>query len=453
MVSGVVTPPCHNLFINVVMRSNLAFFLPVALMVMSFVSGCSGRQTQSAATDTDPEFVTVKDGQFYIGDSVYRFVGTNMWYAPILASQGTGGDRARLAAELDTLEALGITNLRILVGADGPEGRVAHISPVLQTAPGVYDPQLLEGLDYLLQELERRDMKAVLYLTNSWEWSGGFSAYLEWAGEGEAKIPAVDGYMPYCEYVSQFTLNDSTKAMFDRHVRNIVGRTNSLTGRPYAESPAIMSWQISNEPRAFAKDSKPAFEEWIKHTAALIKEIDPNHLVSTGSEGLYGCEVDLDLWTRIHSDPNIDYATIHIWPSNWGWTRNRSEEDALANSIAETDEYIRLHVDSIAPYGRPLVIEEFGYPRDGWSTKIDAGTVWRDRYFTHLLSHLTDSATLQGVNVWAWGGSARPVHDEWQAGDDYMGDPAQEPQGLFSVMTADSTTIVILSEAARKVAE
>ena len=434
------------------MRKAFTPLLLIAVMIMSMTVACnSSAKKDNDTSEAEAKYVTVRDGKFYIGDSVYRFVGTNMWYAPILASQGRGGDRERLAAELDTLNALGINNLRILVGADGPEGRVAHISPVLQTSPGVYDEQLLEGLDYLLCELERRDMKAVLYLNNAWEWSGGFSAYLEWAGAGEAQVPAVDGYKPYCDYVAQFTLNDSALAMYDRHVRTIVGRTNALNGQPYAESPAIMSWQIANEPRAFSQQSKEAFEKWIRNTAALIKEIDPNHLVSTGSEGLYGCEVDLDLWTRLHSDPNIDYATIHIWPSNWGWTRNRTEEDALANSIAETDEYIRLHVDSIAPYGRPLVIEEFGYPRDGWSTKIDAGITMRDRYFTHLLSHLTDSSTVQGVNVWAWGGQAVPAHDEWQAGDDYMGDPAQEPQGLFSVMAADSTTLVILSATADKV--
>ena len=49
------------------------------------------------------------------------------------------------------------------------------------------------------------------------------------------------------------------------------------------------------------------------------------------------------------------------------------------------------------------------------------------------------------------GGQAVPAHYEWQAGDDYMGDPAQEPQGLFSVMAADSTTLVILSATADKV--
>ena len=45
------------------------------------------------------QYVSVRDGEFYIGDSVYRYVGANFWYGAILASEGRGGDRARLARE------------------------------------------------------------------------------------------------------------------------------------------------------------------------------------------------------------------------------------------------------------------------------------------------------------------------------------------------------------------
>ena len=122
-------------------------------------------------------FVTTDGrGHFLRGDSIYTFAGTNLWYAPILASDGRGGNPQRLQRELDRLQSLGVTNLRILAGAEGPEGLPHHISPVLQTAPGVYNDTLLTGLDRLMAELERRDMTAVIYLTNSWEWSGGYGS-------------------------------------------------------------------------------------------------------------------------------------------------------------------------------------------------------------------------------------------------------------------------------------
>ena len=57
-------------------------------------------------------FVKVKNGHFYQDGKPYYFIGTNLWYAPILASEGTGGDRERLKSELDMLQSLGINNTR-----------------------------------------------------------------------------------------------------------------------------------------------------------------------------------------------------------------------------------------------------------------------------------------------------------------------------------------------------
>ena len=47
------------------------------------------------------KFITVEDGQFIRNGKPYYFVGTNFWYGAILASEGQGGDRERLAKELE----------------------------------------------------------------------------------------------------------------------------------------------------------------------------------------------------------------------------------------------------------------------------------------------------------------------------------------------------------------
>lgn len=419
-----------------------------AVVMLSIITCCNGKK--EAVTDNSREFVKVKDGEFYIGDSVYRYVGTNFWYGAILASEKYG-DRERLARELDTLQALGIDNLRILVGGDGNRRMTAHIEPNLQTAPGVYNDTLLAGLDYLLAELERRNMKAVLYLNNSWEWSGGYGTYLEWAGEGIAPVPSVDGYNTYVDFVSKFVLNDSAKAMAMNHVRNIVSRVNSITGEPYSQSPAIMSWQISNEPRAFSKEGKEAFAEWLIETGNLIHELDTNHLVSTGSEGLYGCEVDLDLWKRIHTSDAIDYANIHIWPYNWRWV---NKEDMISNvdtANAYTLDYVKMHYDALKGSGKPLVLEEFGYPRDGVSYDLNSPITGRDKYYEYVFDIVTNSGMLNGANFWGWAGFGNPTHETWEFGDEYTADPAQEPQGFYSVFATDSTTTVIISDAVKRI--
>ena len=420
--------------------------------VLSFGGACSHQN--AAVENSDSQFVTVKDGEFYIGDSIYRYVGTNLWYGAILASEGRGGDRDRLARELDTLQSIGVNNLRILVGGDGEEGLASHISPTLQTEPGVYNDTLLQGLDYLLADLENRGMKAVLYLNNAWEWSGGFSTYLEWAGEGKAVNPATAGYPAYMEYASKFSTNKKAQELAANHVRNIVGRVNSITGKPYSESPAIMSWQIANEPRAFSAENKKPFAEWIAQTAGIIKEVDPNHLVSVGSEGMWGCEGDMDLWTTIHSNPQVDYATIHIWPYNWSWVSTQTTVDSLGVACRNTTDYINSHYEALSKalindsvsHSKPIVLEEFGYPRDNMAIAIGSPVTARDGYYRHVFNEVKNGGKLSGVNFWGWGGLANPAHQTWQPGDDYTGDPAQEDQGLNSVFASDTTTIALIKE-------
>ena len=408
-----------------------------------------------------PSFVKVEDGQFVCEDYPSHFIGTNFWYGAILGSEGVGGDRARLEAELDTLKALGMTNLRVLVGGDGPDGVPTRVSPTLQKEPGVYNDTIFRGLDYLLAEMAERGMKAVLYINNSWEWSGGYGMYLEWAGAGKALIPAEVGYQAYCEYVSQFVTNEKAKEFFYDHVKHVVSRTNTVTGKPYKDDPAIFSWQIGNEPRCFRADSagREAFVDFMYTTAALIKSIDPNHMVSSGSEGRHGCEGSLPLWERIHSCPDIDYTNIHIWPYNWSWVRENTLKTNLPQAIANTDEYIDEHIEVAARYGKPVVLEEFGFPRDDFQFAQGTPTTSRDEYYRHVLGRIVESAKegglFAGINFWGWGGLASQSQTNiyWQPGDDYCGDPAQEQQGLNSVYACDQSTTAVIKEAADAVAK
>ena len=388
-------------------------------------------------------FVSVKDGQFIKSGKPYTYIGTNFWYGPILASDGEGGDPARLSMELDTLKNLGITNLRVLVGADGSGSVFSRIEPTLQKAPGVYNDTLLLGLDRFLAELGKRGMQAVLYLNNSWEWSGGYGQYLQWATGEEPIIPLIGGYGPYTQQMRKFQTSTAAQELFYNHVRAIVGRTNSVTGKPYKDDPAIFAWQIGNEPRCFSDDKaeRDGFIGWLTESARIIKELDPNHLLSTGNEGTMGSEMDWGLVERINSIPGIDYMTIHIWPYNWGWAHAEALAEELSAAIEKTSEYISSHAALARRLGLPLVCEEFGFPRDGFSPSQEAGTKSRDSYYGFVFSEVGKS--LQGANFWGWSGFAEPAHVQWEKGDDYTGDPAQEAQGLNGVYVTDYTVDII----------
>lgn len=393
-------------------------------------------------------FVQVKDGHFVRDGIPYYYVGTNFWYGAILGSEGQGGNRTRLCKELDRMKAMGIDNLRILVGSDGQRGIKTKVEPTLQEAPGVYNDTILAGLDYLLMEMGKRKMVAVLYLNNSWEWSGGYGYYLEQAGEGKAPRPDEDGYPAFMKFVARYATCEKAHQLFYDYVRFILSRTNRYTGLKYTDDPAIMSWQIGNEPRAFSTEALPAFEKWLAEASALIRSLDANHLVSIGSEGSWGCENDYGVYERICADKNIDYCNIHLWPYNWGWARADHLVEDLAVSCRNTKDYIDRHLAICARLSKPLVMEEFGYPRDGFSFSLSSTTEGRDGYYKYVFSLVGDNAEkggyFAGCNFWGWGGFAKPRHEQWEVGDDYTGDPAQEAQGLNSVFVTDTTTLQVV---------
>ena len=421
------------------------FFLFFAVLTMV---ACRQQSADNSA------FVRVENGHFVRDGKPYYYVGTNFWYGAILGSEGQGGDRQRLVRELDEMKRMGIDNLRILVGADGERGFKTKVEPTLQVAPGVYNDTILAGLDYLLMEMGKRHMVAVLYLNNSWEWSGGYGYYLEQAGCGKAPRPNEAGYQAYMEFVTQYATNEKAHQLFYDYVRFIVSRTNRYTNKKYVDDPAIMSWQIGNEPRAFSKEALPAFEKWLSEASGLIRSLDPNHLISIGSEGAWGCEMDYDCYQRICADKNIDYCNVHLWPYNWGWAKRDSLAENLPRACENSQEYIDKHLAICEQLHKPLVMEEFGYPRDGMSFEAGSPTTGRDSYYRYIFQLVSDNmqqgGAFAGCNFWGWGGYAQPRHTQWQVGDDYCGDPAQEEQGLNSVFLSDSTTLGIISSLTNK---
>lgn len=419
-----------------------------ALLFLIYLMSTLSLSAQGAAAESP--FVTTSGGKFYRHGKPYYYVGTNLWYGAILGSEGQGGNRRRLCRELDALKAAGIDNLRVLVGSDGERGVKTKVEPTLQVRPGEYNDTILAGLDYLLMEMGRRDMVAVLYLNNSWEWSGGYGQYLEWAGAGKAPRPNEAGYPAFMHFVAQYASNEKAHRLFYDYVRFIISRTNRYTGLKYKDDPAIMSWQIGNEPRAFATEQLPAFEKWLAEASSLIRSLDPNHLISIGSEGSWGCENDYGCYKRICADKNVDYCNVHLWPYNWGWARADRLTEDLAQSCRNTKDYIDRHLAICDSLNKPLVMEEFGYPRDGFSFSPQSSTKGRDGYYEYVFSLVADNAErggrFAGCNFWGWGGFAKPRHEQWQVGDDYTGDPAQEQQGLNSVFATDTTTINVIKK-------
>jgi len=91
------------------------------------------------------------------------------------------------------------------------------------------------------------------------------------------------------------------------HIREIVPR--------FAERPEILMWELMNEPTCPAQDADRACWEallnWAQVTSQEIKTLDPNHLVSAGTQRAGFSARAIETFRRIHALPTIDVVSVH----------------------------------------------------------------------------------------------------------------------------------------------
>lgn len=411
------------------------------------------------ATAFGKGFVEVKGHEMRRNGRPYFFVGTNYWYGGLL---GLEKDKKRglerLRRELDFLKANGVKNLRLMAGAEGSGllNGVFRVGPSLQPERGRFDEDVLKGLDIVLDEMSKRDMTAIIFFSNNWEWSGGFQQYLIWndviSSEWLEKKPTWDELR---DNVAKFYSCRACTEDYNKQIRLVVNRQNSVSGKRYIDDPTIMAWELANEPRPMRPAAHEDYKKWIRETSDLIRSLDKRHLITTGHEGWIGTE-DISLFETVHAFPNIDYLTIHIWPKNWGWFADKKLAEEFPNAVAKTEKYITDNLEVSRKLNKPMVIEEFGLPRDGQSFSPSATTRFRDEYYTRVFRFLdTQSGKkyVAGANFWAFGGTARPKTGQvfWKEGDEYMGDPPMEEQGLNTVFDSDRSTWKVIQKTVNKI--
>lgn len=424
--------------------------LMVCLLLFSFL-GCSNQQPAD-------QFVKVEGKHFFIAGKPYCYLGTNMWYGANLGALTEGGNRKRLVKELDLLQTMGINNLRVLGASEGASQHNT-VNPPIQPKSGEYNEKVLQGLDFLLNEMSKRNMYAVVYLNNYWVWSGGMSQYMSWIEKVPVPNPFLEQYDwgQFMNFSASFYTNEKANESYRNYIKMLVNRKNTYSGVIYKNDPTIMSWQLANEPRPGqgeqGKQNFEAFSRWIDETAKYIKSLDSNHLVSTGNEGLKGSMESAELYKKIHQYESIDYMTFHLWLLNWSWFDPLKADETYPAAEQNAINYIDQHIAFAEEIGKPTVIEEFGIPRDLHSYSQDATTHWRDKYFETVFERIYENALnggpLVGSNFWTWGGFGKardPKEAVWKKGDDFTGDPPQEPQGRNSVFAADSSTMKILEK-------
>jgi mannan endo-1,4-beta-mannosidase len=292
-------------------------------------------------------------------------------------------------------------------------------------------------LDFLLSEMSKRDMRAVVFLNNYWTWSGGMPQYNTWFSSSGLS----------------FYRNAPANTDYKKYMSDLINRVNTITRVHYFDDPSIMAWELANEPRPGGDFT--SFYTWIDSTAQYIHSIDPNHLVTTGNEGTMGSNNSETIFLSAHQSRHIDYATIHLWAYNWGWYNPMNPTTGTQTytaALAKAKAYIQQHIALARTLNKPMTMEEYGLQRDYSAYNAGSPITYRDQYYDGLLKMIYDSAVtgspIAGSNFWGWGGEGRSpnIDFRWRTGDPFICDPPVEAQGLNSVYDADSSTIQILKQ-------
>jgi mannan endo-1,4-beta-mannosidase len=188
-------------------------------------------------------------------------------------------------------------------------------------------------------------------------------------------------------------------------VSHLINHRNSATGVLYRDDPTILSWELVNEPFCGTDSDNPLrsttagsatspdcsaerLTTWANEMSTYIKSLDPNHLVSVGDSGFLNRPPRPEIeYSNVYGDdfeallalPGIDFGTFHLYIDYPGPLDTHTPSWGV--------QYIADHVAAAAPFGKPVVMEEFGYD-------VDANR--RDAIFQLW----TDAAFDQGISGW-----------------------------------------------------
>jgi mannan endo-1,4-beta-mannosidase len=174
-------------------------------------------------------------------------------------------------------------------------------------------------------------------------------------------------------FQGQFYKSQKAQEIYQRHLDRVLNRKNTITGRIYNQDATIMTWEPINEPQLADKgsDGKDVMIAWHNGIAEHIKSVAPLQLVTTGFEAKQG----LEAFKEMHESKHIDYGCAHMWPQIWGaYNMLDPSKENIDKAIKWAKDYV-LEVESYARVvGKPILLEEFGMPRDNWHNNVSAGT-------------------------------------------------------------------------------
>jgi mannan endo-1,4-beta-mannosidase len=316
----------------------LAVELAVALLAAcdAPLPGPATLQAEASACELgEPHTLPGEDGPVVLLDAYYlQEVGAR-------AVRRGEALSAEMEEVLGEAAAMGVRVIRTNGFDDDPAGIG---DATIQIAPLEYDEVALRGLDLVLARAAAHGLRLVLTLGNYWDDYGGARQYVAWAGLPDPRTGD-----------PRFFTDAGVRTHYAANIAALLSRTSTVDGYRYGEHPAVLAWELLNEPRGGGlDDGGAAVRAWVDEMGAVVHALAPGHLVGTGEEGW---ELPGASWALDTASTQVDYGSVHLFPEAWG------VDDRDAASFGAS--WISGHARAAAALGKPLLVAEFALRRAG----------------------------------------------------------------------------------------
>lgn len=168
-------------------------------------------------------FVETSGTSFILNGKDFYFAGTNNYYFHYKSKK-------MVDDVFEDMKAMNLKVIRIWGFLDGQPQE----NTVMQPRPGIYDESGFSKLDYAIYKAGQTGIKLVIPFVNNWDDFGGMNQYVRWF--------QADGH-------DAFYTHPDIKEAYKNYVSYMLNRVNTYNGVKYKDDPAIMAWELANEPR------------------------------------------------------------------------------------------------------------------------------------------------------------------------------------------------------------
>ncbi|KAJ7685166.1 glycoside hydrolase family 5 protein [Mycena polygramma] len=248
--------------------------------------------------DDKSSFVSTSGSNFQVNNSNFKFIGTNAYW---LAALNSDED---IDSVLGNISHSNITVVRTWAFNDVSEipenGTWFQLVANGTTSVNLNETNGLPKLDRIISMAQKHGIYLLLSLTNNWNPlpldnttanSTSTNTISRRDVSTNNSLPrnslSMDSYVRAfgADSHDAFYTNETIIAAFENYTSQIVSR--------YVNSTSVLGWEIANDPRcnssigATASCNTTTITRWHSRIAKHISAIDPNHLVSSGSQGFF----------------------------------------------------------------------------------------------------------------------------------------------------------------------